>query len=139
MPPKVFVDTSAWIAYSLKGEPKHEIIRKLIKESIEKGSILTTSGDVVDETITRLVYDTNLTIAQKFFEFISQATRDSRLVQLWTDEETQKEAAGVLEKFCDHKLSFTDATSVVFIKRFGIQKIITLDSDFAKIGLRSLP
>ena len=60
-------------------------------------------------------------------------------MQLWSDEEIQEMAFEVLKKFREHKLSLTDATSVVLMDRFDIDLILTLDDDFKKIGISSLP
>lgn len=136
---KVFIDTSAWIAYSLSDEPKHSRIQKLIKQFIRDRVVICTSNDIIDETITRLAYNTNPTIVKKFIDYIQQSIKTNSITELWVDEQIQSEAFDLLGKFSDHKLSLTDATSVVFISRFNIESVISLDSDFIKIGLRVLP
>lgn len=139
MIPKVFIDTSVWIAYSLKGEKTHDTIIRIIDNLVQDGYTICTSSDVIGEVITRLVYDTNILIVKQFLKYIQNSINGGHLVQFWTDEETQKEAFDVVAKFSDHRLSYVDATSYVLIKRFNIKKILTLDSDFKKIGISSLP
>lgn len=136
---KVFIDTSAWIAYSLKGEKHHEAIKKLVYQMIEDGIMLFTSNDVIDETVTRLVYDTYPKITKSFIDFIEENIRKKSIVQLWTDEQIQDEAFQLIDKFADQKISLTDATSVVFVTHFKIDRILSLDSDFMKLGLSVLP
>lgn len=139
MSSKIFIDSSAWIAHSLAGEPKHEQVVELIKKFIIEHAVLCTSNDVINETVTRLIYDTNPKITAGFLQFIQQSIERKLLVQMWTDEQIQAEAFILVRKYADQKVSLTDATSVVLMKRFNVDAILTLDSDFAKIGLRVLP
>lgn len=139
MPRKVFVDTSAWISYSLSRQSQHSTIKKLIKRFIKEGVTVCTSNDVIDETITRFVYSTNIKLAEKFINLVIDGAKNNNLFQLWVDEEVQKEAFGLVQKFSEHKLSLTDATSIVLINRFKIESVISLDSDFVKVGIPTLP
>lgn len=136
---KAFIDTSAWISYSLSKQPKHSTIKNLIKQLIKDRVTICTSNDVVDETVTRLIYDADIKIAEKFINLIRESVKNHSLAQLWVDEEIQNEAFGLVQKFSEHKLSLTDATTIVLVSRFKIESVISLDSDFKKVGLRVLP
>ena len=136
---KAFIDTSAWISYSLSKQPKHSTIKSLIKQLIKDRVTICTSNDVVDETTTRLIYDANIKIAERFINLIREGVKSHSLAQLWVDEEIQKEAFGLVQKFSEHKLSLTDATTIILVNRFHIESVISLDSDFKKVGLRELP
>ena len=136
---KTFVDTSAWISYLGSDQPRHINIKNLIKQLIKDHLTICTSNDVIDETATRLIYDTNVKIAGKFIYLIKEGIKNNVIIQLWVDEEIQNEAFGLVEKFSEHKLSLTDATTIALVNRFKIESIVTLDSDFTKVGLRALP
>lgn len=136
---KIFVDTSAWISYLGSDQPKHLNIKSLIKQSFKDSVVICTSNDVIDETTTRFIYDTNIKITQEFINLIKTSSRINSLVQLWVDEQVQAEAFEIVEKFAEHKLSLTDATSIVLMKRFNIETVISLDSDFKKVGIKTLP
>ncbi len=136
---KAFIDTSAWISYSLSKQPKHSTIKSLIKQFIKDRVTICTSNDVVDETATRLIYDANIKIAERFINLIREGIKSHSLAQLWVDEEIQNEAFGLVQKFSEHELSLTDATTIVLVNRFHIESVISLDSDFRKVGLRVLP
>lgn len=136
---KVFIDTSAWISYSLSGQPKHSTIRNIIKQLIKERVTICTSNDVVDETTTRLIYDTDIKIVKKFINLIKDSTKANVLDQLWVDEDIQNVAFELIQKYSEHHLSLTDATSIVLIKDFGIESVISLDSDFKKVGIATLP
>ncbi len=139
MAKKIFVDTSAWISFLGSDQPRHINIKNLIKRFIKDRVTICTSNDVVDETTTRLIYDTNIKIAGRFINLIKEGIKSHSFVQLWVDEEIQNEAFELIQKFSEHKLSLTDATTMVLVNRFNIESVVSLDSDFKKVGLRVLP
>lgn len=136
---KVLVDTSAWLSFILTNDRSHQKIDAKIRELYAKNVTVFVTNDIIDETVTRLVYDENLLIARKFISLISRALKERTIVQLWIDETIQAEAFAVLTKYSDHKLSLTDATTTVVFGRYNIDAVLTLDSDFTKIGLLCLP
>lgn len=135
---KVFIDTSAWMAYYLSDEPDHIRIKNLIKGFIKEHLTIITSNDVIDETVTNFIY-LKPKIAKKFIEFMVKSISTESVLQLWVDEEIQAEAFRLVQKFSEHKLSLTDATTIALIKKYHIDSIISLDSDFAKVGISTLP
>ncbi len=139
MAKKIFIDTSGWISYFGSDQPKHISIKNLIKQFIKDGIVICTSNDVIDETVTRLIYDTNIKIAQEFINLIKDNVKTGSLIQFWIDEEIQNQAFELVGKFSEHKLSLTDATSITLIKKFSIESVISLDSDFTKVGISTLP
>lgn len=136
---KCFIDTSVWLAYSIPQDINHKRAVDILKNLFALSSLIYTSNDVVDESVTRLAYTTHSGIVSKFVVFFKEATSDKSIEQLWVTPEIQEEAFRFLNKYSDHKLSLTDATTAVLVKRFHIDKIITFDSDFTKIGLSTLP
>lgn len=138
-PKKIFVDTSAWINFLLEGEPGHREAGAYMEKEIKKGAKLLTSNLVLVETATRLLYDHSLRVAQAFRRQVEEAEKQRRLAVLWVDEPVLHEAWEVFEKFAEHKLSLTDATSVVLMKRMKLSVIFAFDDDFRKVGLRMEP
>ncbi len=138
MSPKAFIDSSAWIAYYFSDEPGHIRIKNIIKNFIKENLIIATSNDIIDETITLLIY-AKPKLATKFIEFIKKNILANTITQLWVDEQIQAEAFEIVEKYAEHKLSLTDATTVALVKKFSIESVISLDSDFLKIGILTLP
>lgn len=136
---KVFVDTSAWIAYFSRDDAYHSTVLQAFKSAIEEKNVICTSSYVFDETVTRLIYDASWYYASAFIKFISKSVETKSIVKLWVDEQVEKEALVVVEKYHEHKLSFTDATTVVLAKHFKIDSILSLDLDFVKLGLSVLP
>ena len=136
---KVFIDTSAWISYYLPKEVGHTVIDKEVNRLVKEGHYLFTSNDIIDEAVTRLVRHHHLPGVEKFIDYLEKAIRERFLVQLWIDEEVQRDAFRLVEKFYEHRLSLTDATSMALMKRFKIDAILTLDEDFRKVGAKVLP
>ncbi len=135
---RIFIDTSAWMAYYLSDEPDHIQIKNLIKGLIKKHINIITSNDVIDETVTNLIY-TNPKVVKKFIDFIIEGTKTQALLQFWVDEQIQSEGFELVQKFSEHKLSLTDATSIALIKKFSIESVMSLDADFTKVGIPTLP
>lgn len=136
---KLFIDSSIWITYATEAEIRHKETKVFIKKFIDEGVSLFTSNDVIDETVTRLTYTVGLYKTGKFFELLQDNFKKESVVQLWVDEQLQHEAWELLKKFREHKLSFTDATSIAIMKRFNLNAIVTFDADFKKVGIRTLP
>lgn len=135
---QVFIDSSAWLAYYLSDEPDHIRVKNIIKKSSKEGKIIVTSNDIVDETVTFLIYN-KPQLVRKFIDFVQKAITANALVQLWVNEEIQEEAFGIVAKFAEHKLSLTDATTISLAKKFNIEAILTLDSDFTKVKAPVFP
>lgn len=133
---RIIVDTSAWIAFILSNEKLHKEMVDFFSRERDAGTIFVTSNDIVDETVTRLIYDSRLEVAQKFISLMQESVQKKVLAQLWTDEEIQAEAFAILDKFSDHKLSLTDATTVAIVNRFNLDGVLTLDGHFKEIGIR---
>ena len=53
--------------------------------------------------------------------------------------EIEREALKLFKNYHDKRLSFTDCTSFVLMKRFGINSVFTFDDDFAQVGFTKLP
>lgn len=135
---KIIIDTSAWLSYILTSEKDHQKISKILLEEIEKGTLIFTSNYIIDETVTRLVYDTNWKITHAFIGFIRESINSKSLIEVWVDEAIEEDAFKILGKFHEHKLSLTDATTVSIIRRLSINAIVTLDKDFIKAGIPTL-
>ena len=137
---KVFIDTSFFLAYIQEVDPRHHEVKKVFDKLIKESAMFFASNDVISETVTRLVYKSSKKkVVSDFIGYIEASIKAGLLTQLWTDETIQNEAFRLVEKFYAHKISLTDASSIVIMKRFNISSILTLDSDFRKVGLTAIP
>ena len=129
----VFVDTGAWIALALTGDPLHFQARELWEKLLGVAARLYTSIPVVLETFTFL--DRN-------------ADRDVALA--WKDSIESLKGLSLLEcGLADlriswtyfmrrdlHKLSAVDATSFAIMKRKKIKVAFAFDHHFSAMGFR---
>lgn len=138
-PKRIFIDTSAWIEYALKGEKYYTIINDYIFSETKNGSKFVTSDYVLDEAFTRLSTVQSIYTANKFRIKVYEAEKHGNLLILWMDEVLFNKTWNIFEKFSEHKLSFTDATTVQMVQDLKIDEILTLDQGFKKIGLTTRP
>jgi len=139
MAKKAFIDTSAWVAYYLSDDKNHLKIKIFLEGLISDRVIICTSNDVVDETVTRLIYSSSRKFVKYFIDFISESINTGNLLEFWVDDQVQQEALDLAVKFIEHKLSLTDCTTIVLLQRFNIDSLVSLDSDFRKVGINTLP
>lgn len=136
---KIFVDTSAWIEFTLKKERYHKEVSAYFSKEIKFQSCFFTSDYVLDETFTRLITRQGFNSAKTYKEKIKQSQVNNELIILYTGGKIFARAWNFFEKFSEHKLSFTDATIVTFVTDLKIDEILTLDRGFKKVGLITKP
>lgn len=135
MSQKVIVDSSAWISLLLNNDQNHLRIEKTFKSIRKYNTHLFTSNDIIDETVTFLVYHHPKSLVTKFSALLNTSLIQGSLSQLWVDEILQQEAIGTVKKYLDQKLSLTDATTIELMKRFKLDYVLTLDSDFRNCSI----
>lgn len=136
---RIFVDTSAWLAYFIKGEQWHQETYDYFQHHIHRGCHFFSSDYVLDECYTRLITQQSFHHAQKFKQLVDSAARMATLLILFTDTTIFKKAWINFKKYQEHRLSFTDATITVYMQDFKLTEIMTLDQGFAKAGFTTSP
>ena len=132
---KVFVDSSAWIALEVANDINHKASIRNIQKLKRERSLFFTNEYVLAETYTRLIYDINLAAAKKFHDNIRFALKEEGLIILEIDSQIREAVWGELNRYSDHKLSFTDGTMVVNFKYYKLDEIFTFDKHFKEINL----
>jgi predicted nucleic acid-binding protein len=125
---RLFVDTSAWLAYVDRADSAHRSVAKALRTF--EGRLVTTNF-VFDETITfcvrRLGHATAL--------LVGELLRDPDVVDLVRLEAPDEDNAWkLLQQRDDKGYSFTDCTSFAVMQRMGLRQVATLDADFASEG-----
>lgn len=134
---KIFVDTSAFIAYFIKQEARNfEVVNKYEAYRKQKATLLT-SNYVLCELYTWFNAKYHKSIVEKIASALEIMENEVEINVFYIDKVIAKKARGVLLKFSEHKISFTDATSYVLYKDFSIDEIFTLDNDFKKMRLNT--
>ncbi|MBI5245380.1 MAG: type II toxin-antitoxin system VapC family toxin [Elusimicrobia bacterium] len=132
---RIFIDTSAFIALEDRSDRQHPAAREFYL-SLTPADRLFTSNYILDETATRLRYTIGLDAAVRFLETMSA----SRLVRiLYVGPDLDKEALGVMKKFRDKRLSFTDCSTIALARTHGLDGVFAFDDDFAGLRLRLFP
>jgi len=130
---RAFVDTSAWFAYANREDPDHQRIRNVLQTF--QGRLLT-SNFIFDETVTLCLYRLGRQVAAT----VGEVLRDPTVVAMLriTPEDEQHAWALRLAR-PDKTYSYTDCTAFVVMRRLGLQRAITIDTDFQREGFLLLP
>ncbi len=132
---RIFIDTSAFIALEDRSDARHARAKRFW-ETLVSSDRLVTSNYVVDETLTRLRYTVGPEAALAFAE----AVLKSRLIAVrYVDREWEAAALALMRKFRDQRLSFTDCTSLAFMRAERFDAIFAFDDDFPRCGPRAVP
>jgi len=129
----VFVDTGAWIALALTRDPLHERAVDVWGRIQAVGARVVTSIPVVLETFTFLERNTRLDLA------LAWKDRLLSLPRVHVLECTPRDLEACWAPFRQrkhHKLSATDATSLVLMKRERIRLAFAFDHHFPAAGFR---
>lgn len=129
----VLIDTSAAIALHDPAEQFHDDARRFFSRREEfQWAVLDSTSH---ECFTRVRYAGQFQTAHEHYRFL----RGSGFHLLRYTEEDEGEAESTLTRFSQHSLSFHDALCAAVMKRFGIYRVFTFDSDFFKLGFEIVP
>lgn len=126
------IDTSAVVALFDPSDQFHDEARDLY---LAAELVWYTLNVTAHETFTRIRYDKGLPTALERFDFL----RNGRFHVLTFDEDDEKRARHLLERYQDQAVSFHDALCAVAMLRAGIYKIFSFDSDFWALGFEVIP
>ena len=136
---KLFVDTGPLVARILRSDSKHresvETFRRISERSLPY-RLLYTSDFVVDETLTRLLYEAGHSAAREGLRLI-RGSAVLRVVHV--TEEDERAADKAFASYSDHRISYTDCTSKAIMDREGIETAFTFDRDFETMGFARVP
>jgi predicted nucleic acid-binding protein len=133
---KLFVDTSAWVAYADPADRWHAAASEALTASVGARVTFVTTDYVLDETITLLLYHAGRRRAVAFGDNVLK----SRHVELVRVGSGLWEGAWQLFKQYDDKTwAFTDCTSFVVMRQMGLQRAFAFDSHFVQAGFHLWP
>ena len=133
--PRVFVDTSGFYALLVRGDARHAQARRLLEDMRESGARAWTTDYIIDETATLLKARNLGHLCAGLFALLDEA---QALVFSYVDEERFRRSRSFFEKHPDHGYSFTDYTSFVVMREFGITRALTKDGHFTEAGFEVL-
>lgn len=131
---RAFVDSSGYYAVIDRDDDAHaDVMRELARLEREHWR-LVTSNYVIAETHALVLNRVGRTPALTFLR--SFATRRTEVIRI--DEDDERNARAIIERYTDKRFSLTDATSFAVMERLGIAYAFTFDSDFVQYGFPAL-
>lgn len=131
----IFVDTGAWIAIYKRNDLYHREAMAIYHNLRNREIQLLTTDYVIDETVTRLRYDTNHSVAVAFLEFIGNAEIAGGLTVIEIDKDVFEKAVAIFRQYDSARLSFTDCTSFVVCRENNIREAFAFDQHFSMMGI----
>ena len=124
----VFVDTSAWFAAVVPGDPNHSQAANWLATNSD---VLITTDYIIDETLTLLrargERQRAKLLGEKFF--------DGSIAEVYfLTEEEIRQAWAVFEEYDDKDWSFTDCSSRVVLDQMNIAQAFAFDRHFVQFG-----
>ena len=136
---EAFVDTGFWFAYLVRKDNYHHSSVELMEEFMSSGTLLSTSELVISETYTLLMRRLGTGPSLRFLELIELQVKKGFTKIYWVDYLIMKDFQSLLQKYADHPLSFTDATSAILVLKNRLPAIATYDRHFKIMGLPCKP
>lgn len=128
---RIFVDTSAWIALFDQDDQHHPEATRLLQDVKRQKIRLVTSDYVFDESLTAVSIHAGPKVAREVGEYLL----GSRIVEfVWLDMRIKKAAWELFKRNTQQKVSFTDCTSFVLMKKEKITTVFTFDEHFLTVG-----
>jgi predicted nucleic acid-binding protein len=132
VPPRLFCDTSFFYACLDPADTNHGRAREITNEIVARGASLSTSWDVISETVTLLRYRRSF---QGALAFLTEVKPQLRIVAY--GDLLRSEAEEVFRQYGrERRLSFCDAISFVVVTTLlDHMPCLTFDEDFRRLGM----
>lgn len=133
----VFIDSSAWISFSIINDSNHYKAETIF--SSIKAKPLFISFFIISEVITKLRKIAGQKEANLIFKQFNKLEIKKRLTILSISRDLIEEAVDLLQKYpTPNTLSLTDATNIVLMQQYKIPMLFSFDKDFKKLKIPSL-
>ncbi|NES73720.1 MAG: type II toxin-antitoxin system VapC family toxin [Okeania sp. SIO2D1] len=139
---KLFVDIWGWLTLHYKNESKHQETVNLYRRFTSQNQRIYTTDYVLDETFTLFFKRLHPALASQSMKLLIEVFKAEKFNLVWITEERFFKAQELRIKFVDKPLiSFTDLTSMVVMKEFGIECVLTGDAHFIQVcmGFQKIP
>ena len=132
----IFVDSSGWIALADKGDSHHKEAASSYPSIFKNHKTLVTTNLVIAESYVVLLKELSHRAAVEFLERIKGSPR---ILKIYSNENIETEAEGILAKYVDQDFSYADAVSFVIMKSQKIRKAFSFDKHFVTAGFVNVP
>ncbi|MDE0084297.1 MAG: PIN domain-containing protein [Candidatus Poribacteria bacterium] len=131
----IFVDTGAWLALLNQRDQHHHDAVAVFNDLRQQRSRLLTTDYVIDETVTRVRYDTNHALSVLFLNRIELLEETGVLTIAGIDKNVFEAAKVLFRQYDSVRLSFTDCTSFVICRVNNISEAFAFDRHFPIMGI----
>ena len=135
MSPSFWADTSYLYAFFVEADANHGAAGQVWKRCVELRLRPVTSGLVFAELGTLLAYRFGHGIAHSRMALLCES---ELLLRVHADNRIESAAIGWWRHFADQKFSFADCVSFEFMRRLGIRRALSFDTDFAIAGFETV-
>jgi len=125
----LFIDTCAFYAFIDRRDNQHEKIAEILRIRPER---FVTSNYILDELIT--LFRMRGLAFNKFSPFVNSLWNEEICDIFRISGDIDFKAWQMMQKYKDQKFSFTDCTSFILMRNYGIEKVCTLDKHFQIAG-----
>lgn len=135
----IFVDTGAWIALSDKSDQYHREAKAIYARLKRQRARLLTTDYVIDETATRLRYDSGHAGAVKFLDALVAAERAGILRVVSITPALFQTALTLFRQYDTMVFSLTDCTSFAVCEQYRVTAAFAFDHHFTLRGITLCP
>lgn len=133
---RILVDTGILIALMVPSETHHKVVSKKTLELQNAGHSFHVTDYVVDEFLTRMLYDGGSKTAEKALITLQDLFDDRSLILSPIHLDIFNKSFDKYKSLLKQGLSFTDVTTWVMYSEGDYDDLMTLDGDFRKLGLK---
>ena len=131
----IFVDTGAWIALTDRSDQYHTEAKQIYAQLKQQRLRLITTDYIIDETVTRLRYDSSHLIAVRFLDLMNQAEQTMVLRRISITPSILQTAIALFRQYDTVALSLTNCTSFAVCKQYNIAQAFAFDEHFLMRGI----
>lgn len=132
----VFVDTGAWVALADIDDTYHKQASAIYPSLLRQYKALLTTNLVIAESYILILKGLGHKAAAQFLDGISASTR---IIKVYSTEDLEREAEGILKRYADHDFSYTDAVSFAVMKKYKVKKAFSFDAHFTVMQFIKIP
>ena len=128
MLPKIFIDSSAFLALEDESDQYHVEALQFREQVLRKRRYeVITSSYILNETLTLIRFKISIKASIDF----SKKIRMSEVVKMVpVSGELEEKALDIFERYDDKDFSFTDCVSFVIMRAMGIKEAFAFDQHF---------
>ncbi len=131
----LMLDTGPLISLYTPNDPQKNEIQELLQQIESQSYPVCITHLTIAETHRRILYDNHQVVAIIFLRNIYDRTINIFELQ----HPDIHDAIGIIARYSDQQISYTDAINMAVMKRVGIRKVLTYDHHFQILNFSIMP